>query len=138
MNSQQLFPQGNGNHPALYLEDVFVEELFPLLFTCSDDNGNLYVVVCYAYSAECKEWLVTKTTAASVVNLLRNEITTRSIFTASTESVTIIRQDSLSHFTYRSIPSSDLPEQVLPTDGYTMEAEPDEFEDVICRLRHRI
>jgi len=56
---------------------------YPILFTCKDQSGRLYYCVCCQNNEDGRRWLISETTAGSILRLLRNEVTSRELLLES-------------------------------------------------------
>lgn len=135
MNLERFLPKSDVL-AELFMYMILVEERKPILFVCKDKNENVYI--CSRYHADgikC-EWLVQKTTYTQLIELLTDKITIRDIFTTEHENLfvatlfaegknVIVRQFSL----------REIDDRVLPTAGYYMDVEDDEFEKELKILK---
>lgn len=64
----------------LYIDKVLFEVGYPVLFTCINDRRELFVCVCCKNNEDGAKWLINKTTAGRIVQMLKNKITLRDIF----------------------------------------------------------
>lgn len=63
------------NDIQLYIDKIFLQSYFPIIFTCKDDKNNIYMCVCCQNNEKGIKWLVGKTDAKSIIKVLKNEIT---------------------------------------------------------------
>lgn len=63
------------NDIQLYIDKIFLQSYFPIIFTCKDDENNIYMCVCCQNNKKTIKWLVGKTDAKSIIKVLKNEIT---------------------------------------------------------------
>ena len=77
---KKLFCKGGGDLAPLYLDMVFVEYVRPVLFTCMNKKGELYLCTCCYADGQKVEWLAAQTTEKDLINLLENRATIRSLF----------------------------------------------------------
>lgn len=104
---------------------IFVESIRPILFTCIDENKQLYICsCCYASGNKCI-WLVAKTNQTNVTSLLRNECEIRDMFETANHITIITKSD---HLEIQSLTIKDIPQEFLPTKGYSLEIEESEFQ----------
>lgn len=81
MNANQaVFLQAGGGLPKLYMDLILFEGRYPMLFTCTDDGGNLYICSQYNVDGEKRAWVVGKTTSAKVIAMLSDRLTIREAF----------------------------------------------------------
>lgn len=77
MEQKAMFRVNNQN---LYEDLVFIDDIYPVLFTCVDDLENTYLSTCYFADHSKTLWLVTKIEPERVINLLNNKVTIRELF----------------------------------------------------------
>lgn len=134
---KKLFLKGNDRTiPTLYYDMVFVESTRPILFTCKDDKDSYYICSCYIADGEKCQWLVVPTTCERLLELLTNQITIRQIFDRDEKNgflVTALAGEGTP--TAKTIAIESVSPEILPTAGYYMEAEPEEFEQEIAELK---
>lgn len=117
----------------LCYDKVLFETHYPILFTVIDAKENLYLCVCCQYNSSGRKWLITNTTAALVVSLLRNRITIRDAFLYSNR-VRISITDSVNGMVITENDVHDWDAQnsiMLPDAGELIDAEDGEFDDEI-------
>ena len=68
------------NHGMLKIDKILFKSYYPILFTCLDYNGNLFLCLCCQANRYGKKWLITRTTPRLIISILRNEITLREAF----------------------------------------------------------
>ena len=68
------------NIGQLYYDKILFSSHYPILFTCKDNNKNLYLSVCYHLNTDGQKWLITKTDEIVIIRLLQNEISLRKAF----------------------------------------------------------
>lgn len=64
----------------LKIDVVLFESYYPILFTCLNENKDLFLCVCCQSNKKGRKWLITKTTPNIVVRVLKNELTVREAF----------------------------------------------------------
>ena len=139
MTELEIFRKGDDVLPALYWGMIFVEYIRPILFTCVDEYGELYICSCYLADAKSVNWMLAKTTEEAVLNLLKDKISIHDIFYQAGEYIYLIKLSA-----GNSEPTAvrklicDIPSEFFPTDGYYMEAEDGEFDEEIEELQSRI
>lgn len=73
----------------LYLEYIFYEfESEPILFTCTDDEKNIYLCLC-SDTRYAQRWIVTKCSIITLKALIQEEIDIASVFLSSSNIITI-------------------------------------------------
>lgn len=106
---------------------------YPVLFTCTDDRGGLYLCVCCKAEPDAKKWLITKTFPEMVLRLLKDQVSIRDAFVQSSqfrysidwssESGLSVLRDGMDWDPDRSV--------YLPTKGEYMESDEGEFSEEI-------
>ena len=56
----------------LRIDVVLFESYYPILFTCLNENNDLFLCVCCQSNKEGRKWLITKTTPNIVVKVLKD------------------------------------------------------------------
>lgn len=64
----------------LYIDKILFEVGYPVLFTCINDMRDLFVCVCCRNNEDGAKWLISRTTAGSIIQMLKNKISLRDIF----------------------------------------------------------
>lgn len=130
---KQIFHAGDSLLPKLVIDMVFVEELRPVLFSCRDNDGKLYICSRFRVNAKLTEWVVARTEAELIIALLNGIITMHNIFTLSKELWIRTKKADNTVQVKRFLLTPDT-EWLLPTNGYSIEAEPGEFNEEIIKL----
>lgn len=133
-----IFLNKDKNLGPLYLDMVLVEATRPLFFTCIDNNDRMYACSCHCADGEKCQWVVVPTTCEKMIEVLTDRITIRDVFDGSDEDVFLVTlYAGASRKVVEQVNLSQLPEDILPTPGYYMEAEEGEFDEEIAELRNR-
>ena len=133
-----IFLNEDENLGPLYLDMVLVEATRPLFFTCIDNNDRMYACSCHCADGEKCQWVVVPTTCEKMIEVLTDRITIRDVFDGSDEDVFLVTlYAGASRKVVEQVNLSQLPEDILPTPGYYMEAEEGEFDEEIAELRNR-
>lgn len=133
-----IFLNEDENLGPLYLDMVLVEATRPLFFTCIDNNDRMYACSCHCADGEKCQWVVVPTTCEKMIEVLTDGITIRDVFDGSDEDVFLVTlYAGSSQKVVEQVNLSQLPEDILPTPGYYMEAEEGEFDEEIAELRNR-
>ena len=117
---------------------VFVESLSPILFACCDDEKNLYICSCHCQNAQKCEWLITSTTYRRLIDLLTDKLSIRDIFLNDGSTVyvaTMYANDAPITVVEKKTYEVD---SILPTAGFYMDADPDEFSEELAILEAEI
>lgn len=115
----------------LYIDIILFESYFPIIFTCVNDNKDIFIVICCQNNAKGCKWLVGKTNGISIVKMLRDEITIRQLLLeCSSEKITI---DYVGNEYVVAYNNSDWDENslYLPKEDSYMYGEDGEFEEEI-------
>lgn len=59
----------------LYIDKILFESYFPIIFTCINDNKDIFIGVCCQNNEKGCKWLLGKTDGISIVNMLQDKIT---------------------------------------------------------------
>lgn len=128
------------NLGVLKMDKILFESYYPILFTCLDDKGDLFLSLCCQANRDGKKWLITKTTPRSIIKILTNEITLREAFTqyksiqytifSSVEGTKIIA-NNFEDWDYNS-------SSCLPDKGEYIDAEEGEFDEEISYYTKQI
>lgn len=135
---KKIFLSKTDKFPTLYIDMVFVESIRPILFTCVDEDGQLYVCsCCYASGDKCL-WIVADTTPSNVISLLKNECEIWDMFGNNERVSVVTKYSGIEYPEIQSLDIKDVPKELLPTKGYGMDAEDDEFEEELKELQTRL
>ena len=128
---------------TLSIDKVLIESYYPILFICRNETEDLFLCSCCQANKDGKKWLVTKTDTATIIKVLKNEITLREAFIkykevrysifANEDSMCITENDAEDWNYETSI--------YLPDEGEYMDAEAGEFDEEISyykNMEHRI
>ncbi|WP_312279650.1 DUF6575 domain-containing protein [Oscillibacter sp.] len=139
MNANQaVFLQAGGGLPKLYMDLILFEGRYPMLFTCTDDGGNLYICSQYNVDGEKHQWVVEKTTSAKVIAMLSDRLTIREAFGEREENVfRVIRYSGNQTPSVQEITFEEASREILPTAGAYMDSDEGEFDEEIWELRKR-
>lgn len=115
----------------LYIDKVLFESYFPVIFTCVNDEKDIFIVVCCQNNEKGCKWLLGKTNGISIIKMLQDEITIRQLLLEySAGKISVDYVDSGYAVAYNN---SDWDESspYLPKEDSYMYAEDGEFEDEI-------
>lgn len=122
----------------LKVDKVFFEASYPILYTCTDGNSSLFLVVCCQNNTAGSKWLVTKTTEENIIQMLSNKITIREAFIKpSGEKFTFIGKDGQVNIKENGN-EWDLNSKDLPSSDVFLDPDPEEFDDDIEYYQTRI
>lgn len=127
---------------ALKLDKVLFESFYPILFTCRNAEGDLFLCVCCDDNKLMRKWLITKVKPTTVIELLSNKTTMRDAFLKDNGTKFSIILDNASRKYSIEIDNNDdwNPEMSidLPTPGEYIDAEEDEFLEEIQYYKYYI
>ena len=69
----------------LYIDKVIFESTFPIVFSCLNDNKDVFIVVCCKRNKDEIKWLAGKTDGHSICRMLKDEITVRQLLVNESE-----------------------------------------------------
>lgn len=116
----------------LYIDRILFESYFPVIFTCINDNKDIFISVCCQNNEKGCKWLLGKTNGISIVRMLRDEVTIRQLLLeCSSGNISVDYAENEYTVAYNN---SDWDENslYLPKEDSYMYAEDGEFEDEIC------
>ena len=124
------FVEING-YGRLFVDRVFFESYFPIIFTCVNEKKDLFLCICCQNNEKGCKWLIGKTSNNSIVSMLKDELTTREVLLE--HSIGRITVDYVRGEYKISFDNSDWEEEsiFLPKKGAYLDAEEDEFEEDI-------
>lgn len=119
------------NYGQLYIDKVLFESYFPIIFTCVNDNKDIFISVCCQNNEKGCKWLLGKTNGKSIVRMLQDEITIRQLLLEySSEKISVIFVENKYIVAYNNS-DWDVDSPYLPKIDSYMYAEDGEFEDEI-------
>ena len=126
------------NHD-LIVDMVLADYQYPILFTCIDEEKNMYIATCFHVDAEKREFLIAKTEPKAVKELLTDKRTIRNVFPDKEDTVYVVTVYKWSEepMVIESR-AADVNSHYFPSCGIFMDAEDDEFEDELSILDARI
>ena len=68
--SKKIFLEATDATPRFYYDLILLEYRYPLLFTCMDDNDQMYLVTCFAADSKKRVWLIVQTSPSEVIEML--------------------------------------------------------------------
>ncbi len=117
----------------IYIDKIIFESYEPILFTCKDDNENLFLAVCCTSNNIIKKWLITSTTTSILISLLKDEITIRDAFLNNTKyKYSYIIKDNNSSVLKNNQYDWCKNSPFLPSEGQFLDTEEDEFLEEIA------
>ena len=126
------------NNQNLYEDLVFIDGIYPVLFTCVDSLKYTYLCACYFADHSKTLWLVTKTEPERLIELLNNKETIREMF-ESDELWMICKSKSKKYIQVIKIADlKNFDKNAFPAEGEYMDADAEEFVEEISILKKRI
>lgn len=123
----------------LQVERVFLDAGYPILFTCINEQTELFLCVCCQSNIHGKKWLLVQTEPKMIINMLEDKITIRDAFIHSGDrKFTIFQNEQLSIQSNVEEDWDAVNSIALPDAGEYMEAEEDEFAEDISHYRSLI
>lgn len=119
----------------LKMDTVLFEGKYPVLFTCTI-NRDIYLFICCMVNAQLVKWIGTKTNYATLIQLLKNEITIRDAFLGVTDEKIIINYDG-KEAVADTVKKNRISVELLPTEGEYMDAEDGEYSKEIATFEER-
>ena len=62
-------------------DKILFEAQYPIIFSCKNEYGEIFIGVCCQYNEQAHRWLLGKTEPTNIVRVLRDEITIRQLLT---------------------------------------------------------
>ena len=116
----------------LYIDKILFETYFPIIFTCKNENNDIFICVCCQCNENGCKWLVGRTNGSFIVRMLQNEITIRQLLLdCCTEKISV---DYKNHEYVIAYNNSDWNEEsdYLPKKDAYIDAEGGEFDEEIA------
>lgn len=127
---------------ALKLDKVLFESFYPILFTCSNTAGEIFLCVCCDDNRSMRKWLITNVKPTTVIELLTNKTTMRNAFLKDNGSkYSIILNNVSREYSIEIDNSDDWNSETsidLPTPGEYIDAEEDEFLEEIQYYKYNL
>ena len=135
---KKIFLNRTDVFPTLYMDMVFVESIRPILFTCTDEDGQLYICsCCYASGDKCV-WIIVNTTLDNVIELLKNECEIGDMFGHNERIAVATKCSESEYLEIQTFNLQDIPKEPLPTKGYGMNIEAGEFDEELKEFQTRL
>lgn len=127
------------NERRLYMDSILAEFRYPILFTCQDNKGDMYLVTCFHADSREKDWLIARTAPDQVIALLCNQISIRDAFPYGSSSIYLAKKAAgMESVSVKCCRADEAPEEIFPTPEMFMDADDDEYQEEIAILRKRI
>ena len=123
----------------LVLDEIFYEDIYPVLFCCRDLNENRYICVCCDIRG-AQRWIVSPISNENLSNLIKDKITLKDAFLTmpSRNSFLIEWKPEFASEKVMAVRPEQIPEEDLPIDGEYLEPDKDEFLDYLEILKEPI
>lgn len=115
----------------LYYDKILFEAHYPIIFSCKNEYGEIFIGVCCQYNEQAHRWLLVKTEPVNIVSVLRDEITIRQLLTeycSKRMSVVNINGEYVTEYYNDDWEKDSI---YLPKKDSYMWAEPGEFDEEI-------
>ena len=115
----------------LYYDKILFEAHYPIIFSCKNEYGEIFIGVCCQYNEQAHRWLLGKTEPVNIVSVLRDEITIRQLLTeycSKRMSVVNINGEYVTEYYNDDWEKDSI---YLPKKDSYMWAEPGEFDEEI-------
>lgn len=116
----------------LYMDKILFESYFPIIFTCKNDNDEIFIGVCCQNNEKGRKWLIGRTNGGSIVNMLRDEITIRELLLKYSSGKISVDFENGKYAVEYSNSDWDEDSIYLPKDDSYIYAEEGEFDDDIA------
>jgi len=115
----------------LYVDKVLFESYFPIIFTCINDNKDIFICVCCQNNEKGCKWLLGRTNGISIVRALRDEITIRQLLLECSSGKISVDYAENGYVVAYNNSDWDENSPYLPKEDSYMFAEDGEFEEEI-------
>lgn len=118
----------------LHVDEILLEDVYPILFTLKNEDGELFLCLCCEIRNE-QRWILNPISNKNLIALLTNMLTIRKAFTDGAENkIVAVRDYSTEQDTFKIIPVQKLDPDDLPSEDELLDADDGEFNDYIERL----
>lgn len=123
----------------LKYDELLFSSYYPILFVCKNDKNELFLVVCCTHNGKETRHLITKTTPTDIIDLLNDKITIRDCFLLNKEyQFSLVHSnDTIEVFEHLELDWGENSTN-LPDKGEFIEAEENEFIDVIAKYKNML
>lgn len=116
----------------LYIDKILFESYFPIIFTCINDNKDIFISVCCQNNEKGCKWLLGKTDGISIVSMLQDKMTIRQLLLEhSTGKISVEYTTNTGYVIAYNNSDWDMNSPYLPKKDSYMYAEDGEFENEI-------
>lgn len=129
----------NEREGDLYYDQILFDGPHPMLFTCTSEQGNLFLVSRCKSDYNSTEWLVSRVPEAAVIAMLQDRITVREAFLNETQGLFLVAHAvGADKPVVREVTKEEVPQEVLPTMGEYWDADEHECDEEIEELEWRM
>ena len=114
----------------LYIDKIFFESYYPIIFSCVNSHGDLFLVVCSQNNRSDIKGLIARTNPEDIIQLLSDKITIRELLLNASEKFSVDYQKG-KYIVNESTTDFDEDSLFLPAEDSFMEAEDGEFDEGI-------
>ncbi len=114
----------------LYIEKVFFESYYPIVFSCVNSQGDLFLVVCSQNNENGIKWLVARTNPKDIIQLLSDKITIRELLLKAGDKFSVDYQKG-TYIINEKTTDFDEDSLFLPTEDSFMEAGDGKFDELL-------
>lgn len=116
----------------LYIDKILFESYFPIIFTCINDNKDIFIGVCCQNNEKGCKWLLGKTDGISIAGMLQDEMTIRQLLLEHSEGkISVDYAEKAGYVVAYNNSDWDVDSSYLPKKDSYMYAEEGEFENEI-------
>lgn len=126
------------NNKNLYEDQILLDYIYPVLFTCVDDHEDMYLSVCYDANVTKTCWLLAKVDPIQVIKLLKNDVTIRELFESDNLWNICRTANNSENYVERIKDYRSFDPKAFPAAGEYMDADEDEFLEEIELFKKRI
>ena len=113
----------------LYIDKILFETYFPIIFTCKNENNDIFICVCCQCNENGCKWLVGRTNGSFIVRMLQNEITIRQLLLdCCTEKISVDYKNQEYAIAYNNSDWNEESDYLPKKDAY-IDAEGGEFDE---------
>ena len=127
-----------GNLGQLTIDKIIFEANYPIFFTCVNEKSDLFLCVCCQNNTDAQKWLITRTTAEIIIDMLEGKMALRDAFLQCSNAQYVVIDD------YNTTAISNGGEEYwsddsvyLPDKDEYIEAETDEYHEEIIYYTRR-
>ena len=120
-----------------YYDCIILDGVEPVIFTCVDENKNLYYSVCVYNVIGEQEWFISRITPAAMCDLLSNKLTIREAATFGGK-IWFAKESQNGNIEWTYKDAKEYSDDFLPTAGVYIDADNDEFNEEIHHFKHMI